>query len=99
MSTKKCLICRKELEWDDIGLVYDAGFMVVSFHYGSRHDQIETPLSFKCASWAGEKQDKLSTMLRSDEIRAFICDDCFESNLDLFEGYRITVKRKETKVI
>lgn len=92
-------MCRRELEWDDIGLVYDAGFMVVSFHYGSRHDQIETPAQAAHLKLKGEKQDKLSTMLRSDEIRAFICDDCFESNLDLFEGYKITVKRKETKVI
>jgi hypothetical protein len=86
-------MCRKELEWDDIGLVYDAGFMVVSFHYGSRHDQIEPPLLTPPPSI------RLDALLRSDEIRAFICDDCFESNLDLFEGYKITVKRKETKVI
>ena len=86
-------MCRKELEWEDIGLVYDAGFMVVSFNYGSRHDQIEPPFS------TPPPFTRLDALLRSDEIRAFICDDCFESNLDLFEGYEITVERKETKVI
>jgi len=77
---KSCLICGKSLPWEEsMELVEGGGFVVLSFHYGSRHDQL--------ATWVDK--DKKSELLRCDEIRAYICDDCFENKLDLFEGWNI----------
>jgi hypothetical protein len=85
----KCLLCKKELEVNECG-PSDGGCAIISFGYGSRHDQI---------GYSNPPEGALDKMLSCDEIRCVICDDCFEKNLDLFEGYRIKTHTKKTRVI
>lgn len=92
-------MCDKELEYEPgtqyNGNVNDGGFMLVSFHYGSRHDQ--------CHGFHGRKsyrnENSMKRMLTCDEIEAFICDDCFEKKFYKMKGYDIRTKRERTKVI
>jgi hypothetical protein len=77
------------------GNVYDGGFMLVSFHYGSDHDQ--------CHGFGGRKAHRESTdamnkLLTCDEIEAFICDNCFEKKFEKMKGYDIHTKRERIKV-
>lgn len=99
MEKVNCLVCDKELDYDPgphhNGNVTDGGFMLVSFHYGSRHDQ--------CHGFAGRKNclsDKpMEKLLTCDEIEAFICDDCFEKKFDKMKGYDIRQTRERTKIV
>jgi hypothetical protein len=93
-----CLVCDKELEYEPgpnhTGNVMDAGFMLVSFHYGSRHDQ--------CHGYHGRKtmrgkDNPMHDLLACDEIEAFICDDCFEKKFNKMKGYDIRQERTRTK--
>jgi len=90
-----CIICEKQLDYDRHGLVGDAGFVVATFHYGSRHDQC---LGFNGRKSLGENPKKLDRMLASDKIEGHICDDCFEQKLDYFSGYDIIKTRDEERV-
>lgn len=89
MEKVNCLICDKELEYEVYpshrGGVNDGGFMLVSFHYGSRHDQ--------CHGYSGRKsyrnENPMNKLLTCDEIEAFICDDCFEKKFHKMKGYDI----------
>lgn len=93
----KCLKCEKELERcpDSTGNVNDAGYMDVSFHWGSRHDMCRgfEGGKYRERRWAEEhhapdsQEYKRSLLLTCDLVQAYICDDCFEKHLDLFEGY------------
>jgi hypothetical protein len=92
-----CLVCDKVLEYEPgtnhRGGVMDAGFMLVSFHFGSRHDQ--------CHGFHGRKdlrndKNPVNQLLACDEIEAFICDDCFEKKFDKMKGYDI--KRHEDRI-
>lgn len=93
-----CLVCDKELDYEPgtqyNGNVTDGGFMLVSFHYGSCHDQ--------CHGFNGRKahrnENPMQKMLTCDEIEAFICDNCFEKKFDKMKGYDIHTKRERTKV-
>ena len=74
----KCLLCKKELNITDYG-PEKGGELTAAFGYGSTHDQI---------GYKGEdKNTRLKILLQSDFIRAYICDECFEQNVDLFEGF------------
>lgn len=86
-----CISCNKELEVDENGLVYDAGFITLSFHYGSRHDQMK---GFEGGDRSGEGMQKL---LGADKIEGYLCDDCFKDKWHFFSGYMI--EKKETKII
>lgn len=94
MEKVSCLICDKELEYEPgpehNGNVYDAGFMLVSFHYGSRHDQCHGYPARKSDRDQGDEKNKLLTC---DEIEAFICDDCFEKKFTKMRGYDETRPR------
>ncbi len=91
--TVLCLCCEKALETTHDTVVYDGGWMVVDFGYGSRFD-------YDCnTSLRPVSSDSVPEVLACDEIRAYICDDCFEQKANLFEGYRITkVQRRERAV-
>lgn len=97
-----CLVCDKELDYEltptHQGGVSGGGFMLVSFHYGSRHDQ--------CLGYPGRKANRenassMHKLLTCDDLEAFICDDCFEKKFDKMKGYDIEVRtrRHRTKVI
>jgi len=99
MEKVYCLVCDKELEYDPgshhRGNVMDAGFMLVSFHYGSRHDQ--------CHGYDGRKSHRgesspMEKLLTCDEIEAFICDDCFEKKFSKMYGYDIVKKVERVKI-
>lgn len=94
MEKVNCLVCDKELGLQYNGNVMDGGFMLVSFHYGSRHDQ--------CHGFGGRKSHRaesspMNKMLTCDEIEAFICDDCFEKKFEKMKGYDIK-QQERTKV-
>ena len=85
----KCLLCKKKLKFDkQIKSVVGAGTATIQFWYNSRYDKIGT----------FPPEEPLAKLLNADEIRFFICDDCFEKNADLFDGYDFTHTVKETKV-
>lgn len=85
----KCLKCEKPMSMmkDMEKNPDDGGEMVVSFHYGSRHDM--------CLGMPERlaRHDKAKTyrerLLFCDQIRAYICDDCFEKHIDLFQGWQV----------
>ena len=97
MEKVNCLVCDKELEHDSDppyrGGVTDAGFMLVSFHYGSRHDQ--------CHGYSGRKSHRdeqpMERLLTCVEIEAFICDDCFEKKFDKMKGYDVPRRADRSK--
>lgn len=79
----RCICCNKEIEtWE--GLVKDAGFVVISFHYGSRLDQL---LGFDGRKSEYDRQEPLQNLLACDKIEAFMCDNCFIEKYELFNGY------------
>jgi uncharacterized protein YlaI len=88
----KCLLCEKDLQLSESGLIDDAGFIYVEFHYGSKHDQCK---GFGHYGFDETLQDRL---LGSDEIEAYICDDCFDKKHHLMRGFNKIVERtrKET---
>lgn len=93
-----CLVCDKELEYTPgpghTGNVHDAGFMLVTFHYGSRHDQ---RLGYEGRKTMNDNETDLQQLLNCDQIETFICDDCFEKKLDKMNGYDLDSGHKRTK--
>lgn len=100
----KCIKCEKTLLFefegdndDNTNPIACAGFIEVSFHYGSRHDQ--------CKGWHDkaisrlDESTPLKKILTSDRIQGYICDECFEDNLELFEGWDITTETIQKKII
>jgi uncharacterized protein YlaI len=87
MSKFRCFVCEKKLEEQSSSeetnvAVYGAGYARLSFHYGSRYDQlggIENP------------KTPLEKLLNCDIIEMYICDDCFASRVashkKFFAGY------------
>jgi hypothetical protein len=96
----RCLKCEKELEFvSECGEnINDAGYIEVTFHYGSRHDQcIDLRVGRRRAFHRAER--RIEKLLASDKIQAYICDDCFEKHEELFEAYSVDTKTEETRVI
>lgn len=98
----KCLKCEKPLSMlPDMPANPDgAGEIVVSFGYGSRHDQ--------CSGWGGmpppssgaPRHHRLTNTSVCNEVRAYVCDDCFEQYAHLFEGWSVRrVRPEERKVL
>lgn len=88
-KSKRCLMCEKKLKiLSETGGISDGGYAIIQFGYGSRHDQIGT----------FPPEEPLSKILNADEIRFFICDDCFEKNIKFFTGINIVHTTKETEV-
>jgi hypothetical protein len=86
-----CLVCDKELKLEQhTGNVIDGGPMLVSFHYGSRHDQMGSKSEYY-------QETPLDKLLACDEIEAFICDDCFERKVEKMKGYEIEKTRKRIR--
>jgi hypothetical protein len=85
----KCLLCKKELKIDENGFLWGGGCAVVDFGYGSRHDQLEYA--------ENSSSVKLARILSCNRVEFFLCDDCFEGNLDLFEGYDVQTKVTKKK--
>ena len=89
----QCLICEKDIQTTHKELYDDAGFILISFHFGSRFDQ--------CKGCGGRDHQKdasrLQKLLACDEIEACICDDCFEKKSALCRGFSVEKKyvRKE----
>lgn len=78
----KCIVCRDEIKsYHDC---FEGGDILISFGYGSRYDQLGSPLPFPNTS-----QKDIDKLLQCDQIRAKICDDCFELIFPMCEGYEI----------
>jgi hypothetical protein len=97
-KTMKCLKCERELKILEptSSNIDDGGDMEVTFHYGSRHDM--------CLGFSGRKtmhsgDSRLGKLLSCDVVRAYICDDCFEKHVDLFQGFDVIRPRPEEKKI
>ena len=93
METAKCLICECEIEIGENNEgPYEAGCCNISFHFGSRYDQM---LGFDNAR-NSKSEDPIEKLLSCDQIEAVICDDCFSKKAHLCQGFKIvkTTKRK-----
>ena len=86
----KCLVCLKDLVLDEHGLVDGAGFAVISFHFGSRFDQL--------GANSIEAKTKLEKILAADKIEAIICDDCFSDRHEHVLAYKVEASAKETDI-
>jgi len=84
-----CLICDKNLEYDEHGCVYDGGSLQLSFGYGSKFD-----LCCNHREPFPENATQLDKLCFCDQIEAYICDECFEKKADKIKGFMIS---KETK--
>jgi len=84
MTIVKCLCCEKEMDIDEQGCLSGGGFMEVSFGFGSRNDQV------------GGGNDPLLDV--SDEIEAYICDDCFDKRRNLMRGFRVRTEKQKTEI-
>jgi len=106
MQKVRCLVCDKQLDYEPgpnhTGNVYDGGFMLLSFHYGSSHDQCHgfsgrKTMILGIPVMPGEPEPPEPTpsqkLLACDEIEAFICDECFVKKSDRMKGYDIKVRR------
>lgn len=99
----KCLKCEKEIERlaECPSNLNDAGTLVVHFGYGSRHDMRggwERPV----ATPPGELglHGRRDLLLSCDEVRAYVCDDCFATHARLFDGFQVRkVQPVETKIV
>lgn len=74
-----CFCCENELEVDCDTIVNDGGWMNIDFGYGSKFDYDRN------ASLGAE--DEVGKLLQCNEVRAYICDECFERKFKLCEGY------------
>jgi hypothetical protein len=86
----KCLICHKDIDIKD-GFIYGGGLATIDFGFGSKNDQLG---HIKLLS-----NSLKNRLLCSDEIRFLICDDCFDKNLEYFQGYQVTSMVDETRLI
>lgn len=90
-----CCFCEKELDFSDHELVMEAGFVELSFHYGSRHDQCKG-----FGRWPmEEKPDQKEVLLACDKIEGYICDDCFVNKAKFFKGFVVEQTRVEKRKI
>ena len=89
----KCLCCEKNIEVGEHGELYDAGYLSVSFGYGSCHDQ--------CDGYFGDRNalDPIGELLSCNEVEAYICDDCFGKKYKLMNGFDVSTKRERTHKI
>jgi hypothetical protein len=92
----KCLICEKDLVYDDNELVIDGGFVYIEFHYGSCHDQ--------CKGWTAKPPvadsfPRMERLLHCDRIEGYICDSCFEKKQHLCKGFNVKTTQRRTKVV
>ena len=73
--TATCLVCEAILHMEPgiPDVVYDGGWMVVHFGYGSVHDTGPGPSAVR--------------LLNCDEIHAYLCDGCFTKRRHLMRGY------------
>lgn len=77
-----------------------AGEAVIRFHFGSRYDQ--------CDGWDRPLDEVGDIPNRSratelscccNEIRFWVCDDCFEKYAHLFSGYVTDTTKTERRVL
>ncbi len=85
----QCLKCEKPMQLcpdtsPEIVQMDWGGNLDVSFYYGSRHDQMD---DFGRTVRLPENPTRRDQLLRCYKIRAYICDDCFETHAHLFDGY------------
>jgi len=83
---KKCLLCRNSMEEDQHGF-FTGGTLYANFGYHSRFDDcpgLPPP---------GVNVTPPERLSMCREVVAYICNDCFEKNYELFEGYDIIFTR------
>ena len=90
----RCIICDKQIELleGSSGNLKNAGMLKAYFGYGSDHDQLGAQ------GYLPEPVDRLTRLLRCDEVVAYICDSCFEKKIELFEGFDIKRSVRREKV-
>jgi Mg2+ and Co2+ transporter CorA len=90
MEKLKCIICCKEINASD-DYFFDGGDVLISFGYGSKHDQ----LGFRGV----QAENDMEKMLQCDQIRAKICDDCFEKVFPMCKGYKVRTETIEERIV
>lgn len=94
MNPRRCLKCENPIRpiptWEEYSNLDHAGEMEVSFGYGSSHDMCHGHPHRKACTldrYPKVKPERLSRLLASDRLLAYICDSCFTRHLDLFAGW------------
>lgn len=97
----QCFKCEKPLQMmpDMPTNPDDAGEFVLSFHYGSRHDQCYGFEGRKAYLTQTEPVSRCRQLEASDQIRGYVCDDCFEKFAHLLDGWDVKTTRTEGKVV
>jgi hypothetical protein len=92
-----CLVCEKELPREKDGIHYGCGLLTIEMPYGSKFDQ----LGYKSIPVPEDSAPDFREimLLGSDEIRGYICDDCFEKKMKFLEGFEIKSERKWEQII
>ena len=86
-----CLICEKQVNMLNEYNLDGAGEIIVSFGYGSNHDQIGVPDL--------TPQKRMDVLLSSDTIKSVICDSCFEKKEHCFNGYNVRTTLSEKLIV
>lgn len=92
----RCLKCEVDIPLDDRGYPQKCGRLEARFGPSSQFDQ-EAVKSGRTLTNASPTP--LQTLLQCDEIRAYICDECFNSKMDFFEGYAHHITFNEKKIV
>lgn len=104
MAKPVCLICGNPFDMDEEDQrhnTFAGGDVVISFGYGSIHDQ----LGFGSlgdeylAKHMSETEAKMARMLKTDKIYARMCDDCWTKVWERCEGINVTTETKEERVV
>lgn len=97
----RCLKCEKALQMVDGTTVNPdgAGELLVSFHYGSSHDQCLGRPYRSDLTPTDPSAPRHQFLLVCDQIRAYICDDCFVTHSHLFEGWSLPNSLPSEKVL
>lgn len=93
-----CFKCEKPLQMlpDAAHNPDGAGVFVLSFHFGSRHDQCDHRQIFP----VDPTMDRVSNLIScTDEIRGYVCDDCFAAHAHLLEGWTVRTSRPTSENI
>lgn len=98
---RKCIICEQDIEEDEHELVDYAGFVEVSFHFGSKFDQMKgfSGKPYPAHSNDDEHLKELKQLLNCDLIEGVIHDKCFEAKMKLFRGFNIKKAIKKERVV
>lgn len=87
IENPKCLICKNNIKVVIDDSCIAGGTIRIDFGFGSKFDMGCDEVLIDHST----SDDRTNQLLNQcNMIKAYICDDCAEQNMHLFEGYKIT---------